>query len=61
MNNLGALYYNGKAFKKDYNKAFELFKKASDLGDTTAHGWLADCYYYGNGAKKIIKKHSNSI
>ena len=56
MNSLGVLYYNGEGVQKDYNKAFELFKKASDLGYTTAHGWLADCYFYGQGTKINYEK-----
>ena len=56
MISLGILYYEGKGIQQDYYKAFELFKKASDLENKTAYAWLAECYYYGNGTKKDYQK-----
>ena len=48
-NTCGRIYYNGLyGIKKDYLKAFEYFKSASDT-NIDAKVNLAICYLYGNG------------
>ncbi len=48
----GLEYYKNN----EYEKAFELFKKASDLGNAQAMKNLADCYYEGKGIDRDYVK-----
>ncbi len=48
-NELFKLGYN---HPKEYNAAFELYKKAADQGLAEAQCKLGVCYYYGKGIKK---------
>jgi len=56
------LYELGSALKAEKNmpsfeeKAFEMFKKASDLGEENAYFELGLCFAYGNGVKKNKKE-----
>lgn len=50
---LGERYKNGmNGYEKDQVKAFELFRRAADLGDKEAMKLLADCYVVGEGVEK---------
>ena len=46
---LGYMYYTGKGTQKDYDKAFELCKKAVDEGNTEGNFVLSMMYYEGKG------------
>ncbi|MCR4781198.1 MAG: sel1 repeat family protein [Lachnospiraceae bacterium] len=56
MCDLGSLYYNGRLGKVDYEKAFNLYKKASELGNKQATENLAYCYYYGRSVDVDYEK-----
>ena len=49
---LGLKYYLGESIEQNYEKAFELFKKAASEGDIEAKYYLACCYEYGNGVEE---------
>lgn len=49
---IGMLYLFG-AKDKDKKEGFRYTKKAAEGGEPTAMGNLANCWYYGNGTKKI--------
>jgi len=49
INNLGVFYDRGLGVKRDYKKSFELFFKASELGNHYAHGNIAKYYILGLG------------
>jgi TPR repeat protein len=53
---LGMNYYNGNGVNKDYYKAAEWYRKASDQGYAKAQYNLAICYYNGFGVNKDINK-----
>lgn len=44
---LGSIYYTGTKIKRDYIKAFGLYKIAADAGISAAICNVAYCYYYG--------------
>lgn len=46
-NNLGALYYTGRAGERDYAKAMGYYQIAALCGDPDAQENLGYCYYYG--------------
>ena len=48
MNALGSLFYNEQ---KDYNQAFEWFKKAAERGCARAINNLGICYELGQGVE----------
>jgi TPR repeat protein len=53
---LGVIYQYGEGgVKQDYKKAFQLFKKAADLGYASAQFGLAELYRYGDGVKKDVQ------
>lgn len=53
MERLGFIYLKGPAeIDRDYDKAYQLFKKASDLGGVTAAYMLGYMYHYGLGVNK---------
>ena len=56
-------YEQGKAFydNKEYDKAFESFKKACDGGNMRACFNLGAMYEYGNGVEKKRTKSSRTI
>lgn len=41
---------------RDYEKAFEMFKRAADLGSVKAHQELGNLYYFGQGISKDVSK-----
>ena len=43
------MYKNGKGVERDYQKAFEWFLKAAELGDDTAQFDVGLCYEKGYG------------
>jgi TPR repeat protein len=47
-------YYLGKGVKKDYVKAFALFKEAADRGYAAAQHMAGVCYEYGKGTVKDL-------
>lgn len=49
---LGEMYYN----KKDYQNAYDWFRKAADAGNARAQYWLSICYQWGQGVKQDRKK-----
>lgn len=54
--NLSSYYQIGHVVDQDLYKAFELKKKASDLGDKYCQFHLAEFYEKGKGTKKDLKK-----
>ena len=58
---LGYIYYYGRLGKKDYQKAYECFKKASDMGDIISGYKLADMYHRGYYVKKDEQKYKEII
>ena len=60
MSTLGQQYLQGLfPVEKDEAKAFELFKKAAELGNSEGYYWLAMCYRYGSGVEKDFEKAFN--
>ena len=47
MNDLGALYYNGRSGEQDFTKAVYYYDMAAKLGNCQAQENLGYCYYYG--------------
>lgn len=47
-----ASYYNGFGVKENPKKAFEMFKKAAELGDVDCMRMTGDCYAIGSGVKQ---------
>ena len=54
--NWGVIYYNGHGVEKDYKKAFEWFKRASDKGYTNATRIVGRMYYNGEYVEKDYEK-----
>lgn len=50
-NNLGTLFYNGRAGKRDYEKSIYYYKLADQAGYRLASENIAYCYYYGLGTE----------
>jgi TPR repeat protein len=48
-------YENGDGVKKDFNKAFDLYRKAAEAGNADAQYNLGTCYYNGIGTEKNIE------
>lgn len=46
-NNLGSMYYCGRYFDEDVDKAIKYYNIACDMGFSMAWGNLGCCYYYG--------------
>lgn len=62
-NCLGAMYYEARGVKLDYDKAFSLIKYAYDEGSTWGVYYLGTAYFYGRGtaqdyvkAREILEK-----
>ena len=56
---LGKLYFDGEDVERDYNKAFKLFKEASESSvdpDCDAMYMLSICYRFGFGTEKNLEK-----
>lgn len=53
---LGLCYYRGVGKKKNYNKAFKLWKDAAVAGDARAMHKLGMLYYLGHGVQQDFKK-----
>lgn len=47
MNDLGALYYDGRGCEQDFTKAVFYYDTAAKLGNRQAQENLGYCYYYG--------------
>jgi len=47
MNDLGALYYDGRGCEQDFTKAVFYYDRAAKLGNRQAQENLGYCYYYG--------------
>ncbi len=47
MNDLGALYYDGRGCEQDFTKAVYYYDTAAKLGNRQAQENLGYCYYYG--------------
>ena len=58
---LGYIYYYGRIGKKDYKKAYECYKKASDMGDIISGYKLADMYHHGYYVEKDEQKYKEII
>ena len=56
LRNLGISFYHGFRVTQDRKKAFELYKTASELGDSESMCRLAECYRYAQGCRKNYKK-----
>jgi hypothetical protein len=56
MNELGALYYEGKVFEQDFSKALYYYKMAAENGCRLAQENLGYCYYYGRSVPKDYEK-----
>ncbi len=56
MNQLGAMYAEGRIVEKDPSQAFMLYKMASEKGDIIATSNLGFCYFYGNGTEQSYEE-----
>ena len=52
LNDLGNIYYS----EGDYQKAYEFYKKAIAIGDSSGYSGLGALYYYGKGVNQDYKK-----
>ena len=55
MNNLGAMYYEGRVVEQDQAKAMEWYKKAAAKGNSMSMLNLGYGYYYGHGIEKDME------
>ena len=53
---LGRLYYNGYGVRQSYEKSFQYFKKACDLGSGNSCNVVGFAYYKGEGVKKDLNR-----
>ena len=56
MNDLGALYYEGRVFEQDFEKAVNYYIMAADHGSRQAQENLGYCYYYGRSVPVDYEK-----
>jgi TPR repeat protein len=56
MRNLGLLYLSGNGIEKNYQKAFDLFRKSADGNYAGGIVMLGYCYYYGIGTKVSFQR-----
>lgn len=56
MNDLGALYYNGRGCNQDFTKAVYYYDMAAKLGNRQAQENLGYCYYYGRSVDVDYEK-----
>jgi len=55
----GILKKEGRGVEKDYDEAFRLYKKSSEMGFVQAHINLGSCYREGQGCEKDLKMAFN--
>ena len=53
MISYGAVFYNGRGVKQDFNQAVHWYKEAADRGDSWAVNNMGYMYYYGRGDLEI--------
>ena len=56
MNDLGALYYDGRGCNQDFEKAVYYYDMAAKLGNRQSQENLGYCYYYGRNVEVDYKK-----
>ena len=56
LNELAKKYYSGDGVEKSYEKAIELWQKATEQGDAEAQNNLGVCYKYGYGVEQSYEK-----
>ena len=57
MTRLGCFYADGSfGLRQDWNKAFELWTRAAELGSSEAHYRIGASYFDGEGVEKDMKK-----
>ena len=56
MNDLGALYYDGRGCEQDFSKAVYYYEMAAKLGNRQSQENLGYCYYYGRNVEIDYKK-----
>ena len=56
MNDLGALYYDGRGCEQSYEKAVFYYEMAAANGNRQAQENLGYCYYYGRNVEVDYKK-----
>ena len=56
MYNLGVMYEHGLGVEQSYERAFEYYEQAADLGLATAQYSLGVMYYKGDGVERDIAK-----
>lgn len=56
MNDLGALYYDGRGYVQDFTKAIHYYEMAAKNGNELAREHLGYCYYYGRDIPVDYKK-----
>ena len=56
MNQLGAMFAEGRMVEADPEEAFKCYKMASEHGDALASSNLGFCYMYGNGTEKNLEE-----
>ena len=56
MNDLGALYYDGRGCNQDFTKAVYYYDMAAKLGNRQAQENLGYCYYYGRNVTVDYEK-----
>ena len=56
MNDLGALYYNGRGCEQDYKKAVAYYEMAAARGHRCAQENLGYCHYYGRSVPVDYEK-----
>lgn len=56
MNDLGALYYEGRGCEQDFGKAVYYYNMAAERGHKAAQENLGYCYYYGRSGEVDYEK-----
>lgn len=56
MNDLGALYYDGRGYCQDFSKAVHYYTMAMEHGNDLATENLGYCYYYGRSIPRDYEK-----
>lgn len=59
MNDLGALYYDGRGCEQDFTKAVYYYDMAAKNGSREAQSNLGYCYYYGRNVPADYEKAFN--
>ena len=50
MISYGALFYNGRGVRQDFDEAIRWYKEAADRGNAQAVSYMGYMYYYGRGS-----------